>query len=68
MPIPSLNASSEEEEDVAAVTSLSNIGQIEVRIRYVTIIKEDQTLDPIQVPTEQKVNEKAKKGIDHQTR
>lgn len=67
-PILSLNTSSEEEEDLAALGSLSNIGQIEVKIGYAVIVKENQTPTPVQVPTEQKVNEKAKKGIDHQTR
>lgn len=58
----------EEEEDLVALGSLSNIGEIEVNIGYVVIIRENQGFCPGQVPTEQKVNEKEKKGIDHQTK
>ncbi|KAE9383149.1 hypothetical protein BT96DRAFT_102887 [Gymnopus androsaceus JB14] len=56
-----------EEEDLSTMGSLSNVGQIEVAIAYVVILGND-ALRPYQVPAEQKVNEKAKKGIDHQTR
>lgn len=70
IPILNLNAFNleEEEEDLVALSSLSDIGQIEVKFGYAVITKENQTVPPIEIPAELKVNEKAKKGIDHQTR
>jgi len=57
-----------DEEETVQTLGASKIGQIEVTITFVKILGEKPTTRMYEVPAEQKFNEKAKKGIDHQTR
>ncbi|KAF5366077.1 hypothetical protein D9757_010374 [Collybiopsis confluens] len=56
----------DEEDNLSALGSL-NVGQIEVTAGFVHVGGHKQATQFYEVPPEQKFNEKAKKGVDHQT-
>ncbi|KAJ3997062.1 hypothetical protein F5050DRAFT_1807176 [Lentinula boryana] len=57
----------EDEDTLDTLASLSKVGQVEVNFYFVTVLGKDKPRF-YEAHPEHKVNEKAKKGIDHQTR